>query len=83
MVKLHTPLSRANLRKHTSLRAKLDNETRWTSVYKMIERHVSWRDFVHKLEDKDLDDVFLAAAAERPIDALLKNLKNVNGVVLK
>lgn len=38
---------------------------------------------MHKLADKELDDLLLAVAAERCIDALLIKLKELNEIVLK
>lgn len=83
MVKLRTPLLRAKLYEHTHLRAKLSNDTRWTSIYEMLRRHVALREHVSKLDDIDLDDLLLPASSERRIDGLVEKLKELNEVVLK
>lgn len=46
-------------------------------MYKIKERHVALKEVLHKLDDKNLDCLLLAAAAERRIDAALKKMKEL------
>lgn len=78
IVKFRTPFLQARLYRHTLLRAKLSNDTRWTSVHANLQRHVALRDHVVRMDDVDLADFVLPTSCERQIEALLIKLEELN-----
>lgn len=60
MKKLRTPSMRARFRSKTDLKGKLNNETRWTSKNRMLERHVELSPILSNIPDAPLDEFLLS-----------------------
>lgn len=82
MVKLRRPIMTAKLFQHTSLRARLSSDKKWTSIYCMLRCHAKLPDFVADLNNEDLDDYLLNISTERKVDLFPRNLTALNEVVM-
>lgn len=80
MVKLKYGLLAAHLRKLTPYCALLMNETRWSSAYQMMKRYVLLRSFIASLDDAVVDALLPSPGEERQIDAVLRDMKNLEGI---
>lgn len=83
MVKLRTPLISAKLRRVTHLKPKLRNDTRWSSKYQMIKKHVELCGHVNELGSEEVDDLVLMQSGERKVDQLLTQLTQLDHVTQK
>lgn len=82
--KLGTQLMQCELSpQHTHLKAKLNNETRWTSMYVMLHRHIKLRDTVSQLGDEELYNYQLNASLKQKVYAIVEKLKELNDFVLR
>lgn len=61
----------------------IENDTRWTSVLNMMQRHVGLHESVAKINDTNLDGMLLSVACERRADSLLNELFEPNEDSLK
>ena len=75
MHKLRTLLFSAKLRKLTHLRAKIRNQTKWSSSFDMVLRYVQIRQYLPELNSSDVDQVCLALTQNRRLDGLIDRLK--------
>lgn len=83
MVKLRTPILAAKLRRVTHLKAKLRNQTRWSSTFEMLKRHILLRDHLRQLHNEEIDDMLPNQAHERKIDSLFSKLSQLDEVTKK
>lgn len=68
IVKLRTRLLYAKLRQNTDLRAKLVNDTSWTSVCAMLNQHAALRELIMLMSIDGLVEMLLPPAMERHLD---------------
>lgn len=57
MKKLRTPICAAKLRQRTDLKAKCNNETRWSSVAAMLKRYCELENVIENFDINGLDDL--------------------------
>lgn len=83
MQKLRTPTIAARLRRKTFLKAKLSNETRWSSSFEMLRRYSEIKAFVSDLHDPVVDELLPNTAQDRKIESLLSILSDLNVVTVE
>ena len=79
MKKLTTLKYSAQLRRKTSLRPILKNETRWSSTFEMIQRYFRLKEFFD-IYDEGLRDFILSVAEEIQLQIVLEKLKDFESV---
>lgn len=57
MRKLKDPIAAAHLRKHTHLKAKRNNPTRWSSTAAMLQRYKEIKEFLAEIELNDMAEL--------------------------
>ncbi len=67
MEKLRSPTNSAKLRTLSNLNALLSNETRWSSVFTMLNRYLKLREYLPSLEIPEMKSLLLNTADDCPI----------------
>lgn len=85
MKKLRTPILAAHLRKHTHLRAKVYNSTRWSSTAEMIRRYQKIKQFIPELDlpakyQSEMDDYVPTHRENKTIDSLCEICGDLDSV---
>lgn len=77
----HVPFVLVKLRRLTSLRLKVRNETRWTSMVKILLCHKQLREHVVKLNIGHIDSSLLNTAVDWRVDNVPKQLGFLDDVI--
>ena len=76
MKKLSNPVPAGKLRAHTHLSAQVSNYTRWSSTARMLERFLSIREYIEKLDFDDIDSLIPRTSEVRKIEKLTSIFTN-------
>ena len=74
MIKLSSFLLAAQLKRHTYLKPKIRNKTRWSSIFTMLQQYVRLRDVLPRLNSDEIAFLALTPSEDRRIDGLLLQL---------
>lgn len=80
MSKLKDPVPAGKLRKHTPLVAKTRNVTRWGSTFIMLERYCAIKDYIPKLDLKDIEEMTITKKRNDVVDSLFERLAEMESV---
>jgi hypothetical protein len=80
MAKLKNLIPAGKLRKHTLLKAKTRNLTRWSSTHDMVKRYFSIREFLPLLKLDYIDSLLPSIRQERELEVLLSVMENLESV---
>ena len=80
MSKLRTLLLSAKLRKLTTLRPKIRNETRWSSPFEMLPRYFQLLEYLPKLNSPEVKELQPTVSENRRVDALVTRLSDLDEV---
>ena len=75
MCQLKNLLPAAKLRKHTHLKPKTMNTTRWSSTFEMIIRYTKISHFLPLLEINEMDEHLPSVKENREVDTILQELR--------
>lgn len=59
MKQLSYKIPAAKLRRLTHLTAKVSNETRWSSIFSMLDHYINFLEHIRKVDDADIKDHLL------------------------
>ncbi len=82
MKKLPDPLPAAKLRAHTSLLAKCNNLTRWSSTSEMLKRLLELWEYLPLIDDDDVAKLIPTLTQYRRIEKLIEKYNEMNSVTL-
>ena len=80
MVELRTLKNAARLRKLGVNAAKLDNDTRWSSIYEMLKRYFEIIDGVENMQIPSVQEKLLTRHEHKTIEGLMIRLKQMEDV---
>ncbi|RHY54374.1 hypothetical protein DYB34_008861 [Aphanomyces astaci] len=82
MTKLRFTLPAARLRRLTSLVAKTNKTTRWSSTYSMLKWYNEIKSFLIDINDNNIYVLRLNVVEDREVTALLTKLEDLNAITL-
>lgn len=80
MIKPRTIIPVAKLRKRNSLKAVVENVTRWGSKHSMLERYMQLRPHLPNFDDEDVEALIPATRVFRQLESLLPTLQSIESV---
>lgn len=82
MKKLSYQIPAAKLRRFTHLKAKISNETRWSSTYNMLKRYIEIKEYLPQLELPEIDELLLSDQDDLTIERLCQKFANLDSVTI-
>lgn len=83
MRKLSYQIPAARLRRLTHLKAKIDNDTRWSSTYEMLKRYIDIKDVLPELGMPEIDDLLLIEEDHIQVVSTCKKLEDIDSITKK